>query len=662
MSQAQVITRNGLSWLLIAQALVILPHLLHLPAWVALLWLGVVVWRVQIFRMRAPYPKGWMKALLLLVVVGGIVLSRGARFGIDSVVVLLVCTFILKVLEMRSLRDALWVVFLGFFCVAASYLFNDGIIAALYSLLPVIALLAALIGLQQTTVAEHPWRNVRLAGSLLLQAAPLMVVLFLVFPRLGPLWSLPVPSDKGVTGLSDNMAPADIAELSRSPALAFRASFTGDIPARDQLYWRALTLDRFADGRWSQSSFAESIREPQWQPEGEPLDYSVIMEATGKPWLMLLDVAQSAAPRSRMMSDFRWQRSRPIDRPLMYSARSWPQATRELQLPTWARNSALQLPDEGDPLTRQWAKQLRSEFADDLALVDAIMRHFAEQPYHYTLKPPALGANTVDDFLFTTQAGFCAHYAGAMTMLLRAAGIPARVVTGYQGGEINEAGQYVQVRQFDAHAWVEYWLEGAGWQRIDPTAAVAPERVELGLEQALSGADEFLDDQLLSPLRYRNNAWINALRLSWEELNYDWQRLVLGYQGEQQGQLLRRLFGELNWAKAGLWSLILSVLIIAPLMLWLFKPWAIWQQTPAERARLRFEKLLRRQRIVRDKGEGLSSFARRAAGELPEQAALIEAFSKGYERQFYAQDNASNPELKKALKALSRALRWRRGS
>ncbi|WP_279858582.1 DUF3488 and transglutaminase-like domain-containing protein, partial [Pseudomonas sp. GD04158] len=573
MSALPGIPRIALTWLLVAQLLVILPHLLHLPLWVIALWLGAAGWRVQIFRMRARYPNGWAKGGLMLVVLAGVLLSRGTLVGLDAAVVLLIATFILKLLEMRTRRDALVLIFLGFFCVVTAYLFEDGIVAALYSLLPVTALLAALVGLQHSGFAERPWPTLRLAGGLLLQALPLMLLLFVFFPRMGPLWSLPMPSDKGVTGLSDSMEPADIAELSRSSALAFRASFEGPVPPRDQLYWRALTLERFDGRRWSQSNYAELPSAPQWRKAGEPLDYSIVMQPSGKPWLFALDVGEVAQNESRMMTDFRWQRRRPVDRPLLYQARSWPQALREADAEPPALRRALQLPEQGDPRSRAWAAELQREHPQAEALVAALLQHFNREPYVYTLRPQPLGRDSIDEFLFDTRRGFCAHYAGAMTFVLRAAGIPARVVTGYQGGELNPGGNYIQVRQFDAHAWVEYWLPEQGWRSVDPTYQVAPQRIELGLEDALGEEDGFLDDQPFSPLRYRELAWLNQLRLGWENLNYGWQRWVLGYQGEQQLKLLHNWFGSLDWQRLALALVGSGTLLIGLLALWLLKPW-----------------------------------------------------------------------------------------
>lgn len=658
MSALPGIPRIALTWLLVAQALVILPHLLHLPLWMSVLWLGAALWRVQIFRMRARYPSGWAKGGLMLLVLAGILLSRGTLVGLDAAVVLLIATFVLKLVEMRSRRDALVLIFLGFFCVTAAYLFDDGILAALYSLLPVTALLAALVGLQHSGFAERPWPTLRLAGGLLLQALPLMLLLFLFFPRMGPLWSLPMPSDKGVTGLSDSMEPADIAELSRSSALAFRASFDGPVPPREQLYWRALTLERFDGRRWSQSNYAELPVAPQWRKAGEPLDYSIVMQPSGKPWLFALDVGETALEGSRMMSDFRWQRRRPVDRSLLYQVRSWPQALREAGAAPASLRRALQLPAQGDPRSRAWAAELQRQHPQADDLVAALLQHFNREPYVYTLRPQPLGQNSIDEFLFDSRRGFCAHYAGAMTFVLRAAGIPARVVTGYQGGELNPGGNYIQVRQFDAHAWVEYWQPGRGWRSVDPTFQVAPQRIEQGLEEALAEEDGFLDDQPFSPLRYRELAWLNRLRLGWESLNYDWQRWVLGYQGEQQLQLLQRWFGSLDWQRLALALVGSGTLLLGGLALWLLKPWQ-QRRDPQRQAFRRFEQLLVRHGVRRQMGEGSRDFAERACRELPAQAPAIRAFARCFEAQRYAGEAPSRAALHHALRELRRALPWR---
>ncbi len=661
MSGIQPIPRNGLVWLLVAQVLVILPHLGHLPLWIIGLWLGCAAWRVRIFRMQARYPRGWMKALMMIGAGFGVYLSRGSLIGLEAGVVLLIAAFILKLVEMRSRRDALVLIFLGFFTVVTSYLFNDSLLAGLYSLLPIIALLAAMIGLQQSSARTHPWPTLRLAGSLLLQAAPLMLLLFVLFPRFGPLWSLPQPKDRAISGLADSMSPGDIAELSRSPALAFRASFEGPMPERDRLYWRAVTFERFDGRRWSQSFAAQVPQAPEWSPQGAALNYSIVMQPSGRPWLYALDVGEVDADDVRLMTDFHLQRRHPVDKPLLYEVTSWPDALREPRPAPATLERSLQLPAEGNPRARNWATQLRREHQDPEALVQALLRHFNRQPYGYTLRPPPVGSDIVDDFLFETLNGFCIHYAGAMTFVLRAAGVPARVVAGYQGGEVNPAGNYLSVRQLDAHAWVEYWVTERGWVSVDPTFQVAPERIELGLEEALVDEQSLLQESPMNLRRYRDIGWLNELRFGWDNLNYGWQRWVLDYQGERQLRTLKGWFGDIDTRQLGLLLLVCATVLIALLTLLLLKPWQ-YERDPQLRLFRRFERLLARRGVIREDGEGARDFAERAARELPAQAEAIGDFARLYERARYAGEAPDKAAIQSALARLGRRLPWRTGA
>jgi transglutaminase-like putative cysteine protease len=654
MNQGLLIPRASLIWLLLAQALVMVPYLAHLPIWMIGLWLGCSLWRVQILRMRAEYPGTLVKCTLLLATAAGVFFSRGSLIGLDAGAALLMAAFILKMLEMRTRRDALVLIFLGFFCVAVGYLFEDSLPWAVFTLLPVTTLLAALIGLQQAALASKPASTLKLALKLLLQAVPLMLLLFLFFPRLEPLWSLPQPNNKGITGLSDTMAPGDIAELSRSAALVFRASFEGPIPPRNQLYWRGLSLEQFDGRRWSQSGRAMVSQAPEWQKRGVALTYSIVMEPSGRPWLLALDIGETRLADVRQMSDFRLQRRHPIEQTLLYGVSSWPQAVRETQLNEDARRQNLQLPPRGNPQARQWAADLNRRYPQADALVEAMLAYFSDEPYHYTLKPPELGADSIDDFLFSSRSGFCAHYAGAMTFVLRAAGIPARVVAGYQGGELNPDGQYLSVHQFDAHAWVEYWQPRVGWRSVDPTAAVAPQRIEQGLEQALAADEPFLENSPFSTLRYRNLPWLNSMRLSWDNLNYGWQRWVLGYQGQQQVVVLSRWFSGFG----GMAFFGGVAAVIGLLTLWLFKPWQR-ESDPQLRLFKAFERLLARHGLQRRYAEGAQDFSRRAALQLPAQAAVIEAFVVEFEAQRYAGKTHSLTPLRRQLRRLRRSLPWR---
>lgn len=655
------IPRTSLTWLLVAQFLVILPHLTYLPIWVSLLWVGCAIWRIQMYRMRARYPNGWIKAILMGGTIAGVYLSRGGLVGLDAAVVLLISAFVLKLVEMKSRRDALVVIYLGFFAVLTRYLFDSEIATAAISLLPTTALLCALVGLQHSGFSGRIKGPLRMSLTLLAQAIPLMLVLFLFFPRLGPLWSLPQPSNKGITGLSDSMAPGEIAELSQSGELAFRASFETTSPQRSELYWRALTLDQFDGRRWARTPSDMTSPPPAWEREGPPIRYSVIMERSAKPWLFVLDVAAPQPSEGKLLGDFRVEHPRPVDRTLLYTMTSWPSGVMEPDQASRAVVQSTRLPTGGEPRAREWATQLRKRYVDDHALVDAVLRHFKEQPYVYTLRPPALKRNAIDGFLFDTRRGFCEHYAGATAFVLRAAGIPARVVVGYQGGELNQAAGYVQVRQFDAHAWVEFWTAASGWKRIDPTFQVAPERIERGLEEAVANERSFLENTPFSPLHYRHLGWMNTLRLEWDAVNYGWQRWVLGYQGEQQSHFLQRLTGERDTLTLVIVAAGGLALMFAGLCLLVLKPWQ--RRLPAEqRAFERYESLLRRHGVVRLACEGPRTFADRAARELPAAAGPIRSFALAYE-QFHYNDPQAHGEqasLKALLKEMRRMLGGRR--
>ncbi|MEH3023109.1 MAG: DUF3488 and transglutaminase-like domain-containing protein [Pseudomonas oryzihabitans] len=660
----QAIPRIALIWLLVAQALVILPHLTHLPPWVGLLWGFCAGWRVLLFRMRVRAPTRIEKGGLLLLTMAGIWLSRGSFIGLDAGAVLLLVTFALKLIEMHSRRDALVVIYLGFFAVVIAYLFEDGLLAALYSLLPVTALVAALIGLQQSALAARPLATLGVAIRLLLQAVPLMVLLFLVFPRLGPLWSLPQPGDQARTGLGDSMAPGEIAQLSQSAERVFRVSFDGERPAQRDLYWRATTYERFDGTRWSVDPDTAWSPEPSWTPSGPRQDYQIIMEPSGRPWLYGLDVARSDQRDVRLASDFHLQRRRPVDQALLYRVSSWSQAAREPErLSASSQRRALQLPAGGEPRTRAWVAELKARDSQPAALAQAILALFRQQPFVYTLQPPTASVDAIDAFLFDNRRGFCAHYAGAMTFALRVAGIPARVVAGYQGGEFNAAGGYLLVQQFDAHAWVEYWLPGRGWISVDPTAQVAPERIERGLQEALAAqgaANEFLADNPFAANRYRNLAWLNSVRQGWDRINYGWQRWVLNYEGEAQGELFKRLLGEGGLQRLGLVLAVLVLAVLGIMALLVLRPWQR-NRDPLLARFGRFERLLVRQGVVRQDGEAAGVFARRAMLALPAAAAEIATFAEAFQAQRYAGRPQDLAALERALKRLNRRLRSGRG-
>lgn len=647
----QALSWASLLWLLLAEALVLLPLWFNVPLWLLGVWLGCSLWRALLTRQRKAAPGPLIKGALLAATVAGLYATVGTVIGLEFAAALLVAASVLKLLEVSTTRDARVVVMLGFFCLGVGYLFDASLAWALYSLLPLGALLATLVALEGPAGGRPVSMPLRRAGVMLAQALPLLVLLFVFFPRMGPLWSLPMPGDRARTGLSDTVAPGDIAELAQSAELAFRAAFEGPLPPRQALYWRALTLDRFDGTRWAQSDPGAVRQAAAWQPQGPGYRYRVIEEASGQPWLFMLDTGRLESPGARQGYDFRWQRPRVIDQAYSYEATGWPQAVREPSLSDAARRQALALPASGNPRSRELAARLAATSADPAQRVQALLRMFNQQDYHYTLRPSPLGSDSIDGFLFDTRRGFCLHYAGALTFLLRSMQVPARIVIGYQGGEFNPRGNYLSVRQYDAHAWVEYWVPGRGWASADPTAAVAPQRVEAGLAEALAADEPFLAASPFSALRYRQFAWLNELRLGWENLNYGWERWVLGYQENQQRQWLSQWF-------AGAADLILPVgggvtlLIMALLIL---KPWR-QRLDPQLRQYRAFEKALGRHGLVRAPAEGPQAFANRAGRMLPEQAGHIQAFTQAFSRLRYGAQPLAREEATAALRALKRQL------
>lgn len=313
------------------------------------------------------------------------------------------------------------------------------------------------------------------------------------------------------------MAPGDIEKLAKSGDLAFRVAFKGKRPAQHDLYWQGLVLNHFNGHEWRQ--FARDydvyqlktalLSHYRWNPksvqvQGTAVPYEAIYESSGQPWLFTLAPTVEVEGAVLRGADYRVMAQQELQAPFLLKAVSYPDAQRDSVLPEYLRTLALGLPPTGDARSRTLAQQLWRETGNPQAYIDKVLARFSEQAFAYTLNPPTLGErDTIDAFLFDSQRGFCAHYAGSFVFLMRAAGIPARVVVGYQGGEWNDAGQYLAVHQYDAHAWAEVWLAGRGWVRIDPTTAVAPSRTEQGLEAAVQAEGTFLADAVFSPAKSR---------------------------------------------------------------------------------------------------------------------------------------------------------------
>ncbi|MGH8538961.1 MAG: transglutaminaseTgpA domain-containing protein, partial [Stenotrophobium sp.] len=520
------LNQRSLLRLITVLALVIAPHVLHLPLWETLLIGAVMGWRVLAALRQWPLPRTIPRAVITFASFGGVYASFHGISGQSAGTALLCVMAALKLLEMRARRDVMIVVLLMYFILVTHFLFSQEIWTVAYLLASAVAITALLMDCNHTGESLPAGMLLRRGGIMVAQALPLMLMMFILFPRIpGPLWGIPSDTGAGRSGLSDSMMPGDIENLILSDAVAFRVRFVGKAPPPDQRYWRGPVFD-FFDGRgWKPSAASQWMRPDSATFSGEATGYQIILEPTQQKWLFALDLPTLATLPSGMAlhGAYVLMADKPVRERLMYQLRSYPHYQLQAQLNPAERAVTLQLPFRSDPRARALAQQWRDQNPGDAQIVQRALAMYRSEPFYYTLHPPKLGADSVDEFLFDTRRGFCEHYASSFTFLMRAAGIPARVVTGYQGGEKNEVGGYYIVHQYDAHAWSEVWLAGQGWVRVDPTAAVAPNRVEQGLASALTAAEG------LPGFLTRRSQILIDLSARWDWVNDRWNRWVLAY-------------------------------------------------------------------------------------------------------------------------------------
>ena len=623
------------------------PHLLRLPLPATLAWFLVVGWRLHLGLHQRPLPRGWTRLLLLLLASVALLAQFGTLFGREAGAALLVLLLGLKFLELKGPRDVSLLVFLAYFLLSVQLLFSQSMPSALYLLVAALVITAVWVEFSDPAGDRPLDRSLRLAGTLLLQALPLMLILFLLFPRIpGPLWNLPRDAHSGVTGLSNEMEPGRISALAMSGAVAFRVAFDGDIPAPAQRYWRGPVFEQTDGRRWTPAATGNEPAGFTPRPLGPGLRQWITLEAHGERSLLALDRPTSSPADARLQADYQLLAARPVRERLRYEVISHPRF--EAADPDPARlERTRQLPAGTSARVRALAERWRVESRAPAQVIELALRHFNEQPFVYTLNPPLLRRDPVDEFLFETRRGFCEHYAAAFTILMRAAGLPARVVTGYLGGEVNTLDRYLMVRQSDAHAWVEVWLEGEGWRRVDPTAAVAPERIERGIDPRPLREGEALGFRVPGQL-----AW---LRLYQDALNHRWNQWVLGYGTERQREFLRGLgFPDLSWpGLVRVLAIALLVVLALLALLILYRPGP--RADPVQRLYDRFCHRLARHGVPRRPQEGPLDFATRASRCLPELAQDIDAITRDYIRLRY-RDGADREALAR-LRAGIRALR-----
>lgn len=635
-----MLSRRQLAAMLTLQAVVVLPHASRLPTLALLVWSVILLWYVQIWRQRWQLPGGVVKLLLVSASLAALALHYDGFLALEAQIAVVVCGLSLKLLELKSRRDIWILLAIAYFLVAGQFLFEQQMIW----LLVAACQLCVLLVMQQLLHTETAgWGSlVRRSGTLLLQSLPVLIFLFFLFPRFGPLWSVPLPGSSAVTGLSDEMSPGDVARLSRSGALAFRAEFESGVPMPSQLYWRGLVLEYFDGRRWSRHPVPAGDWSPP-RPTNNALNYAVTLEPGVHAWLPSL--SGSHIERTDVGLDRRgqWVPDQVLTGRLHYRARtSFSRVSADPDLRSSERRLNLYTPPRSNPRSQALAEGWRDRFKSPEHRVAAVLQWWRQQPLTYTLNPPLLGQHSVDEFLFDRQRGFCEHFAGAMAFLLRASGIPARIVLGYQGGERNPLNATLLVHQSDAHAWLEYWTASAGWTRLDPTAMLVPARIEQGASEVLSQDLGYLSDAGINLRRFQ---WANQMRFWMDSLEYNWARWVLNFDQDDQWQLLRDWE---QWKMPPLHWLLAIVAAIGLLLSLIFRYRDADRLHPLERQYLRLIRPLERAGIPRRQGETARQYARRVTAAVPEQGPWIEALTSQFEHARYHQvgDHVQDEDLR----------------
>ena len=612
-------------------ALALVAHIASLPLWIPIVVIVCGLIRLGLARTGRSSPPGWV----VLMLAGFSIPLLFVRFhtfnGLIAGTALLVLMAGLKLLETKTKRDIYIITLIIYFVSLSALLAGDSFWLLAY-LIGVCWLTTATLLRLTSSVPAPDWRiSLRYGARVLSQALPLALVFWLLFPRFaGPLWQIPSDQRAAKTGVSDTMSPGDITHLALSDEVAFRVRFATAAPPPQERYWRGPVLHSFDGRTWRGTDliFANAV---PLQPQGPAYQYTVMMEPHQHKWIFTLDwPAQWNLARAGLNSDYTLVQDFDLSRPVDVLATSYSRVQFPASLGDYARRRDTR-PPLHNPRTLQLAQELRSAHPDDMELVRAVLAMFTQQPFYYTLSPPILGDSPVDEFLFGTRRGFCEHYASAFAALMRAAGIPARVVTGYQGGTLNPYGDYWIVRQSDAHAWDEVWIEGKGWVRIDPTSAIAPQRIERGLTDAVS------TDEAMASRWQRSSPWFAGARLRLDYLREIWRERILDFDQDSQRRLLEMLrIPEPDGQKL--------VMVLAGAMI-VVLCWLTWQvrreleppvKDSAARAFRRLCIKLAAAGVPRLPHEGAEAYAARVAGQRPDLGSAVTSLCRQYSSLRYA--------------------------
>ncbi len=637
----------SLPWTIGALLVSLAPHVPYLAIWITLAFICCAVWRYSIEKRRRMLPSRWIRGGLALLCFLGVFGTYSSISGVGPGSALLAIMAALKLLETRQRRDQFVLLFISIFLVMSSLLREQYLWSLPYLLGSTLIILTAWLRMSAGE-SETAKQSFATGGRLLMYAAPLAIVMWVFFPRLAsPFWAVPIDTSQATSGLSDSMSPGDISSLSMSDAVAFRVQFDGSVPESRDLYWRGLVMTRFNGRTWTGSEpLMDRNAVDEILESGEPISYEVTLEPTRQQWVFAMDLPLDwSLDRTFMGPQQQLARVTPIEQRISYKAVSYPDYVLQGDLSSLSQQWYTAIPDSGNTRSKSLAREMRATAGSDTAYIEAVLAMFHDEEYFYTLQPPALGSNPVDRFLFDTRRGFCEHYASAFAFMMRSANIPVRIILGYQGGEFNPMGGHLIVRQSDAHAWTEVWLERYGWYRVDPTAAVAPERIEFGVRgAALNGIGETWGYS--APSQFLQN-----LTMTWDALNAKWNEWVLGYGPDTQDSFMEWLgMDDPNWRKMLLTlvgSVIGLILAISGLMMLRYR-------SPAkDRASILYARFIKMTGLRRRIGETEQEFALRAANDGTVSDDAVAAVTGSYLNARYGpEDDQALVKLRSAVTAV----------
>ena len=635
------IPRRPLLWLAAALLFTLPPMFRSLATWVPCLFLLALAMKFWMeprgYRLRFAIFKLMLAAVALLI----IFVSYNSLKGIEPAVSLLVVLISLKVLEAHTAREFQVMVLMGWVLCLCGFFLSQDFAAALCLLTAFALLLVALIQFHRAASPGAFWPPLRTASKLLAQAAPLIVLLFVFFPRIGTGFRFEFRDLRAAgTGFSDRLSPGSIASLANSSGIAFRAEFPGsNTRPTGPMYWRGAVMWHCDGMEWRAPYAPASIsRAPNQSPSGNTIRQRITLAPHGARWMFALD-RPFEIPRGAMLVRGDYIRSvQPIRKTRRYEVVSSPEVTRN-DLTPYERKEALELPASISPAVRELAQSWVAQNSNSRAIINSALQFFRTQGFRYSLSPGEYKKNDLEQFLFHRRVGFCEHYAASFATLMRLAGIPARVVVGYLGGEYNDLGDFFLVRQADTHAWCEVWLPESGWTRVDPTNVVAPGRASLDFNSFLDGriaSGQMEPRRSAFIARLARSAIFTNIRLAWETLNYQWDTRLLGFDADVQDVLL----SSIGIAKHGPYFLIVEVLAIAVVMLVIYFGWMQFgTRSRVNRVKVLYERFCRkiaRLGAQRHPWEGPSDFSMRAAQLLPHESERIRQISNTYVSLRYA--------------------------